>query len=172
MKPSHVGSDKRWHRNRAYFCPTDHGPIIGVWIAPDSALRENGCMVEVPGARLDGAVSHGHVNDFNSYCIASQHARLAERIAIELQTGDAPILHVLGYQYVSLNASKLHRRTVQYHYYQIDTVWSDVAGRRRVFHFAEYSYGGCTILCEPVPPGRYIYRPGLKWPIVPIGLLD
>lgn len=172
MKPPHIGSEKRWHQDAAYFCPTDPGLIIGVWIAPDLALRENGCMELVPGSQLDGALSHGHKKDFNSCRIASQHAHAAERIAIELQTADAPILHGLLYQYFSPGASKLHRRAVQYHYYQIGTVWGDVVVRRRLFHFADDSYGGRTIPREPVPPRGYIYRSGLERPIVPIGPLD
>jgi phytanoyl-CoA hydroxylase len=172
VKPPHIGSEKRWHQGAAYFCPADHGLIIGAWIAPEPTLGENGCMEPVPGVQLGGAVSHGHKNDVNNYRIASQHARAAERIAVELQTDDAPIFHALRYQYVSLNASKQHRRAVPYHYYQIDTVWGDVAARRRRFHFADDSYGGCTIRCEPVPPRGYIYCAGLERPIVPIGLLD
>ncbi len=171
VKPPRIGSEKRWHQGAPYFCPADHGLIIGVWIAPEPALGENGRMEPVPGAQLDGAVPHGHRNDFNNYRIASQHARAAERIAVELQTDDAPIFHALRYQYVSLNASKQHRHAVNYHYSQIDIVWGDVAERRRLFHFADDSYGGCTIPCEPVPPGGYIYRSGLERPIVPIGLL-
>jgi hypothetical protein len=129
-------------------------------------------MEIVPGAQLEGAVSHGNKSAFNRYRIASQHARAAEGIAIELQTRDAPSLHALPYQYVSPNASKLHRRALQYHYYRIDTMWADVDERRRLFHFADDSYGGCTIPCEPVPPGGYICRSGLERPIVPVGLLD
>jgi phytanoyl-CoA hydroxylase len=172
VKPPHIGSEKRWHPDAACFYPTDPGLIIGVWIAPDPALRENGCIELVPGVQFDGAVSHGHKNDFNSDRIASQHARAAARLAIELRTGDAPILHALRYQYVSPNASKPHCGAVQYHHYQTDTVWGDAAEHRRPSHFADDSYGGCTIPCEPVPPGGYIYCSGLDRPIVPIGLLD
>jgi len=172
VKPPHIGSEKRWHQDAAYFCPTDPGLIIGVWIAPGPAPRENGCTELVPGAQLDSSVSHGHKYDFNSDCVASQHARAAERITIELQSGDAPISHALRYQYVSPNASKLHCGAVQYHHYQIGTEWGDVAERRRLFHFADGSYGGCTRPCEPVSPAGYIYRSGLEWPIVAIGLLD
>ena len=171
MKPPYIGSEYRWQQNAAYYSATDPGLIIGVWLAPDPTLRENGRMELVPGAQFDGIVSHGHKNDFNSYSIASQHARAAERIAIDLQTGDAPIVDALRYQYVSPNASKLHRHAVQYHYYYIDTVWGDVAERRRLFHLADDSHAGCTIPCEHVPPGGYIYRSGLERPIVPIGLL-
>jgi len=112
----------------------------------------NAIPLLVPGLQLDGAVPHGHKNDFNSCRIASQHAHAAERIAIELQSGDAPILRALPYQCFSPRASKLHRRAVQYHYYQIGTVWGDVDERRRLFHFADDSYGGCTIPCESCCP--------------------
>jgi phytanoyl-CoA hydroxylase len=172
VKPPHMGLEKWWRQDAAYFCQTDPGLIIGGWMAQDSAPRENGCMELVPGSQLDGAVSHRRKNDFYSSRIASQHARAAERIAIELQTGDAPILHALLYQYFSPSASKLHRHAMQYHYYQIGMMWGDVAVRRRMFRFVGDGHGGCTIPREPVPPGAYIYRSGLERPIVPIGPLD
>ena len=172
VKPTHIGPEKWRRQDAAYFCQNDPGLIIGVWIAPGPALRENGCMQLVPGSQLDGAVSHGPKNDLNSYRIASQHAQAAERIAIELQTGDAPILHALRCRYFSPSASKLHRRAVQYHYYQIGTVWGDVLVRRRLCHPTGNVYGGCTIPRRPVPPGGYIFRSGLERAIVPLGPLE
>jgi phytanoyl-CoA hydroxylase len=35
VKPPHIGSEKPWHQDAAYFCPTDPWMITGVWIAPN-----------------------------------------------------------------------------------------------------------------------------------------
>src|ERR1700679_3376092 len=40
VKPPHIGSEKPWHQDAAYFRLTDPGLIVGVWIALDPALRE------------------------------------------------------------------------------------------------------------------------------------
>jgi phytanoyl-CoA hydroxylase len=110
VKPPHIGTEKPWHQDAAYFRLTDPGLIVGVWIALDPALRENGCMELVPGSHLHGAMPHQHENDFNRCRIVPQHVRAAERIAIEMQPGDALIFHSLLHHYTAPNASPLRRR--------------------------------------------------------------
>jgi len=177
VKPPHIGSEKPWHPDAAYFRLTDPGLIVGVWIALDAALCENGCMEVVPGSHLDGAMPHQHENDFNRCRIIPQHVRATERIAIEMQPGDALIFHSLLHHYTAPNASALRRRAVQFHYHQMGAVWGDLAAHRRLFHFADGSYAGCTVPHAPAPgepaaPGGYVYRAGLERPIVLADPLD
>jgi phytanoyl-CoA hydroxylase len=172
VKPPHIGSEKPWHQDAAYFRLTDPGLIAGVWIALDPALRENGCMELVPGSHLDGAVPHQHENDFNRCRILPPQVRAADRIPIEMQPGDALIFHSLLHHYTAPNASPLRRRAVQFHYHQIGAVWGDLATHQRLFHFADGSYAGCTIAHEPAPPVSYVYRAGLERPIVLVDPLD
>jgi phytanoyl-CoA hydroxylase len=172
VKPPHIGSEKPWHQDAAYFRVTDPGLIVGVWIALDPALRENGCMELVPGSHCDGAVPHQHENDFNRCRIIPPHVRAADRIAIEMQPGDALIFHSLLQHYTAPNASPLRRRAVQYHYHQIGAVWGELAAHQKLFHFDDGSYAGCTVPHEPAPPGGFVYRAGLERPIVPVDPLD
>jgi phytanoyl-CoA hydroxylase len=182
VKPPHVGSEKPWHQDAAYFRLTDPGLIAGVWIALDPALRENGCMELVPGSHLDGAMPHQHENDFNRCRIIPQQVRAAARIAIEMQPGDALIFHALLHHYTAPNASALRRRAVQFHYHQIGAVWGDLAAHQRLFHFADGGYAGCTVPHDAAshaagsdkaaPPSSYVYRAGLERPIVPVDPLD
>ena len=178
VKPPHIGTEKPWHQDAAYFRLTDPGLIVGVWIALDPASRENGCMELVPGSHLDGTMPHQHENDFNRCRIVPQHVRAAERIAIEMQPGDALIFHSLLHHYTAPNASALRRQAVQFHYHQIGAAWGDLAAHQRLFRFADGSYAGCTVPHAPAPderaPGEpvrksgYVYRAGLARPIVPI----
>jgi phytanoyl-CoA hydroxylase len=177
VKPPHIGSEKPWHQDAAYFRLTDPGLIVGVWIALDPALRENGCMELVPGSHLGGAMPHQHENDFNLCRIVPRHVRAAERIAVEMQPGDALIFHSLLHHYTAPNASPLRRRAVQFHYHQIGAVWGDLAAHQRLFQFPDGSYAGCTVPHKPASgapakPGGYIYRAGLERPIVPVDPLD
>lgn len=172
VKPPHIGSEKPWHQDAAYFRLTDPALIVGVWIALDPALRENGCMELVPGSHLGGAVPHRHENDFNRCRILPQHVRAEDRIAIEMQPGDALIFHSLLHHYTAPNASPLRRRAVQFHYHQTGAAWGDVAAHRRLFHFADGRYAGCTVPHEPAPLGGYVYRAGLARPVVPVDPLD
>jgi phytanoyl-CoA hydroxylase len=177
VKPPHIGSEKPWHQDAAYFRLTDPGLIVGVWIALDAALRENGCMELVPGSHLDGAMPHQHENDFNLCRIIPQHVRAAERIAIEMQPGDALIFHSLLHHYTAPNASPLRRRAVQFHYHQTGAVWGELAAHQRLFHFPDGSYAGCTVPHAPEPhdpakPSGYTYRAGLERPILPVDPLD
>jgi phytanoyl-CoA hydroxylase len=172
VKPPHIGSEKPWHQDASYFRLTDPALIVGVWIALDPALQENGCMELVPGSHLDGPEPHQHENDFNRCRIIPRYVRAEDRIAIEMQPGDALIFHSLLHHYTAPNTSPLRRRAVQYHYHQVGAVWGDIAAHRRLFHFDDGRYAGCTVPHEPAPPGGYVHREGLNRPVVPVDPLD
>jgi phytanoyl-CoA hydroxylase len=54
LKPPHIGREKPWHQDMAYFRWGPPEKIIGVWIALDPATAENGCMHVVPGTHREG----------------------------------------------------------------------------------------------------------------------
>jgi phytanoyl-CoA hydroxylase len=172
VKPPRIGSEKAWHQDASYFRVTDPGLIAGVWIALDPALRQNGCMEVIPGSHLLGAVPHEHENDFNRCRIVETHLRRQQRIAIEMQPGDALIFHSLLHHYTAPNTSELRRRAIQFHYHQIGAVWAGVAEHQRLFHNADGSYAGCTVPHEPAPPNAYWYRGALARPVVPVEPYD
>ncbi len=172
VKPPRIGSEKPWHQDASYFRVTDPGLIAGVWIALDPALRANGCMELIPGSHLLGAVPHQHENDFNRCRILDQHVQRDQRIAIEMQPGDALIFHALLHHYTAPNTSDLRRRALQFHYHQIGAVWAGVDEHRKLFHFDDGRYAGCTVPHEPAPPNAYWYRGALARPVVPADPYD
>jgi phytanoyl-CoA hydroxylase len=167
VKPPRIGSEKPWHQDASYFRMTDPGLIVGVWIALDPALRQNGCMELVPGSHLGGAVPHQHENDFNRCRILDRYVDCDARIAVEMAPGDALIFHSLLHHYTAPNTSDLPRRALQFHYQQTGAVWAGVAEHQRLFHFDDGSYAGCTVPHEPADASAYWYRGALSRPVVP-----
>lgn len=171
VKPPRIGSEKPWHQDAAYFRLTDPSLIVGVWIALDPALPMNGCMEVVPGTHLEGGVPHVHENDFNRCRIVPGKVRVAERVAISLQPGDALVFHSLLHHFTAPNRSDMRRRAVQFHYHQIGAVWSDVETHAAHFHFEDGSYAGCTVPHGEVET-NYHYREGLLREIAPVDTSD
>jgi phytanoyl-CoA hydroxylase len=167
VKPPRIGSEKPWHQDAAYFRIADPGHVAGVWIALDPALTQNGCMELIPGSHLGGGVAHVHENDFNRCRIPLEQIRLQQRVAIEMQPGDALVFHSLLQHYTAPNASALRRRALQFHYQQIGALWCSVAEHARHFHDDTGAYAGCTVP-HPGAPGNYSYREGLLREIVPV----
>lgn len=172
VKPPRIGSEKPWHQDASYFRVTDPGLIVGVWIALDPASRRNGCMELIPGSHLGGGVPHEHENDFNRCRILDSHLDRDARIAIEMEPGDALIFHSLLHHFTEPNTSDLRRRALQYHYHQAGAVWAGVEEHRRVFHFADGTYAGCTVPHEPADASAYWYRGALPRPVVEVDPLD
>src|SRR5229473_167145 len=167
IKPPRIGADKPWHQDAAYFRVSDPGLIVGVWIALDPALRMNGCMEVVPGSHLGGAVPHVHDNDFNRCQIVASRLRADERVALEMQPGDALIFSALLHHFTAANASDLRRRAIQFHFHQLGAVWGSVEEHRRLYQFDDGRYAGCTVPHEPVPAEvNYRYRGALEREIV------
>ncbi len=54
VKPAHIGIDKPWHQDNAYFAVEDLDGVLGTWIALDEATIENGCMHFLPGGHHHG----------------------------------------------------------------------------------------------------------------------
>jgi len=168
VKPPRIGAEKPWHQDASYFRLTDPALIAGVWIALDPALKQNGCMELVPGSQLDGAAPHVHENDFNRCRIIPEKLRVRDRIAIEMQPGDALIFHSLLHHFTAPNKSDLRRRAIQFHYHQIGAVWGSVEQHRRLFHDANGDYAGCTVPHGDAATSNYAYREGLPREIHPV----
>ena len=168
VKPPRIGSEKPWHQDAAYFRVTDPSLIIGVWIALDPALAMNGCMELVAGSHLDGPVPHVHENDFNRCRITPPNVRSRERVAIEMQPGDALLFHSLLHHFTAPNKSDLRRRAIQFHYHQRGAVWGSLEEHRRLYHEADGSYAGCTLPHAHLADANYVHREGLIREIVPV----
>ena len=169
IKPPQVGGEKPWHQDAAYFRVRDPGLIVGVWVALDAARRENGCMEVIPGSHLDGPVAHVPHDDVNLCTIRPDRLRLADRIHVEMEPGDALIFHPLLHHYTAPNHSTMRRRAVQFHFNQTGTVWTDLAAHRRLYRDADGTYAGCTVPRGVLAAGSEIPWPeGRKMPVVPV----
>jgi len=169
IKPPRIGSAKPWHQDAAYFRVSDPGLIVGVWIALDAARRENGCMEVVPGSHLDGPAVHLPHADMNRCEIRADRLRLADRVAIELDPGDALIFHALLHHYTAPNRSDLRRRAVQFHFHQTGLRWLGLEEHRRHYHDETGAYAGCTVQSVPTAPGReFVYTGGRQRPVVAV----
>lgn len=166
IKPPHIGSEKPWHQDAAYFRVSDPSLIVGTWIALDPALRSNGCMEVIPGSHLLGAAPHEHEDDLNLCNIHADRVDPGRRVAVEMQAGDVLIFHSLLHHYTAPNTSSLRRRALQFHYHQTGLEWTDLEAHRRLFHDREGGYAGCTV--PHAPQENYSYRPGLIRPIAPV----
>jgi len=172
VKPPFIGGEKPWHQDCAYFRITDPSLVVGVWIALDEAKRENGCMELIAGSHLWGPQPHHHENDFNRCRIQEHLLKPEQRIAIEMQPGDALIFSGLLQHYTAPNRSALRRRAIQFHYHQAGAVWGSLEDHRRLFHDADGQYAGCTVAHAHLPGGNYAYRDGLPRAVVPVDTSD
>ena len=169
VKPPRIGSEKRWHQDAAYFRVSDPGLIVGVWIALDRATRENGCMQVIPGSQLGGPAPHVPMVDVNECHIRPDLVRADDRVAIEMEPGDALIFGACLHHMTAPNTSGMRRRAVQFHYQQDGLVWGDLAMHRRAYRDEQGAYCGCTVQPPPVPAGEeFHYRGGARIiPVVP-----
>jgi len=170
IKPPHIGSEKPWHQDAAYFRVSDPSLIVGTWIALDPALRSNGCMEVIPGSHHWGPVPHEHAHDLNLCNILADRTDPARRVAIEMAPGDVLIFSSLLHHYTAPNQSPLRRRALQFHYHQIGLEWTDLEAHRAMFHDADGNYAGCTV--PRVPQKNYSYRAGLIRQIEPMDPVD
>lgn len=169
IKPPHVGGAKPWHQDAGYFRVRDPGLVVGVWIALDPALRENGCMQVIPRSHAEGPVPHLPAEDVNLCTIGPENLRLEDRVFVEMAPGDALIFHPLLHHYTAPNDSDLRRRALQFHFNQTGTVWTDLDAHRGLFHHADGSYAGCTVPKHKLAAGEAPHWPdGRKLPVVPV----
>lgn len=63
LKPAHIGREKPWHQDAAYFPLDPPDSVLGVWIALDAATPGNGCMHVIPGTHRAGPQPHYHDRD-------------------------------------------------------------------------------------------------------------
>jgi phytanoyl-CoA hydroxylase len=166
IKPPHIGSEKPWHQDAAYFRVSDPSLIVGVWVALDPASVENGCMEVIPASHLDGPVPHVPMADINVCHIRPDLVRIEERLALEMRPGDALLFHPYLHHYTRANRSPLRRRALQFHYHQLGLEWVSLEAHRRRYHDAEGAYAGCTV---PKGAGEgFVDRGKLARAIVPM----
>ncbi len=113
IKPPHIGREKPWHQDHAYFDLPLGTLVIGVWVALDAATTENGCMVIVPGSHLQGPVAHFKRRDWQ---ICDTESSNHHAVAVPLEPGGILLFQSLIHHGTPANTSGMRRRAVQFHY--------------------------------------------------------
>ena len=113
IKPPHIGSEKPWHQDCAYFNLPLGTPVIAAWIALDEATPENGCMHIIPGSHREGPVVHFNRRDWQ---ICDTHVPVDREVIVPLKAGGCLLWHGLLHHGTPANRSNLRRRALQFHY--------------------------------------------------------
>ena len=130
IKPPHIGSEKPWHQDCAYFNLPLDTPVIAAWIALDEATPENGCMHIIPGSHREGPMVHFNRRDWQ---ICDTHIPVDREVMVPLKPGGCLLWHGLLHHGTPANRSNLRRRALQFHYCPESTGSIKTAERMEVF---------------------------------------
>ena len=146
LKPPHVGREKPWHQDMAYFQIDPPHKVIGTWTALDPATPENGCMHMIPGSHKLGPKPHYHDRDCQ---LADEDVDVDKDVMVPLKPGGVLFFSALIHHGTPPNQSGQRRRAVQLHY-AADTcrqITTDEHGQ--LFHDA-VGYAGCRSGARPI----------------------
>ncbi|MBT4096442.1 MAG: phytanoyl-CoA dioxygenase family protein [Gemmatimonadetes bacterium] len=124
------GSEKPWHQDMAYFNVPIETPVIGVWIALESATVENGALRVRPGSHHLGPQEHFKRRDWQ---ICDSQIPRGHDVAIPLQAGGALIWHGLLQHGSPANLSSARRRALQFHYRPSMTQLTTIEERMAIY---------------------------------------
>lgn len=113
LKPPHLGREKPWHQDKAYFDIDMREPVVGVWVALDEATPDNGCMHLLPEL---GRVPHLHFQR-RDWQICDSQILGKSCIAAPLKPGGVLLFDGLLVHGTPHNGSDMRRRAVQFHYH-------------------------------------------------------
>ncbi|MDX2066612.1 MAG: phytanoyl-CoA dioxygenase family protein [Fimbriimonadaceae bacterium] len=114
LKPPGIGREKPWHQDHAYFDLPEGTPVVGVWIALDEAVPENGCMHFLLGGHRAGPLPHFNRRDWQ--LCDSEVLREDRAVAAPLPAGGALIFDGLTPHGTPSNRSDRRRWALQFHY--------------------------------------------------------
>jgi hypothetical protein len=90
-KPARKGTFLPWHQDR--WTSLDRDPLITLWTALDPATRANGCVQIVPGSHKLGLINPSHGSGFLTKEQAATHATPDRIVYLELEAGEAVLMH-------------------------------------------------------------------------------
>lgn len=90
-KPAHAGTLLPWHQDR--WTDLDRDPRITVWTALDPATVGNGCVQVIPGSHKSGLINPAHGSGFLDPSQVPEHAPDDQVMYMELEPGEAVLLH-------------------------------------------------------------------------------
>jgi phytanoyl-CoA hydroxylase len=130
VKPPHLGREKPWHQDHAYFDYPLGTPVVGVWIALDEATVANGCMHLLPGRHKEGPIPHFKRRDWQ---ICDSVILGTRALPVPLQPGGLLLFDGLLPHGTPHNSSANRRRALQFHYAPAGITKTTTEERMRVF---------------------------------------
>lgn len=132
-KPANKGTKLPWHQDR--WTQLDRDPLVTLWTALDPATVENGCVEVIPGSHKFGVLNPEHGSGFLNDALAAEHCRTENRVHLELEPGEAVLLHNWLLHASDKNHSSQSRRAFSVCYMDARTV--DRTGRKYPVVFGE-----------------------------------
>ena len=130
-KPANQGTLLPWHQDR--WSDLDRDPLVTLWTALDPATVDNGCVQIIEGSHKFGLLNPAHGS---GYVTQQQSAELLEKypvIHLELEAGEAVLLHNWLLHASDKNHSAQSRRAFSVCYMDGDTVSKSGIQFPRVF---------------------------------------
>jgi len=113
VKPAHIGGERVWHQDDAYFAVKPLDAVLGMWVAFDDATPENGCMHMLPGGHKRGPLLQSH----DVGCtIPADRLENASVTPVPLSAGGGMFLSGLVPHMTPANRTPYRRRAVQFHF--------------------------------------------------------
>jgi phytanoyl-CoA hydroxylase len=129
LKPPLIGREKPWHQDHAFFNLPMGTPIVGVWVALDEALPENGCMHVIPGGHREPIV-HFKRRDWQ---ICDDQVPTHRVIAVPLKPGGVLFFDGLMPHGTPATQSPRRRRALQLHYVPASVAKTSTEERMAIF---------------------------------------
>ncbi len=107
-KPAHHGTLLPWHQDRWNYL--DRDPLVTTWTALDPATRANGCVQVIPGSHKFGLINPDHPSGFLNEEQAAHFGSTHEIVYLELEAGEAALLHNWLLHRSDTNTTSIPRR--------------------------------------------------------------
>lgn len=107
-KPARKGTFLPWHQDR--WTSLDRDPLITTWTALDPATVANGCVQIVPGSHKLGLLNKAHPAGFLTKEQAAEYCTPDRIIPLELEAGEAALLHNWLLHGSDINRTDIPRR--------------------------------------------------------------
>lgn len=118
-KPAGEGTELVWHQDR--WTDLDRDPLITIWTALDPATVDNGCVFIAPGMHHT-LINPSHGSGFFTDEQAQQMVTEVEPVPLELEAGEAALLHNHLPHSSGVNSTKIARRAFSACYLDAATV--------------------------------------------------
>jgi Protein involved in biosynthesis of mitomycin antibiotics/polyketide fumonisin len=119
-KPANQGTWLPWHQDR--WTALDRDPQITIWTALDPATVDNGCVQVITGSHKYGLINPSHGSGFLTEEQAAEFAPAEKVEFLELEPGEAVLLHNYLLHASDVNRTNVSRRAFSVCYMDGNTV--------------------------------------------------